>query len=85
MASKKTERVKNPYPAETPVQIKKRIKATASPTLAAASTVRVKAGPPGPAAALPSGSEARKPAAKKTPAKRPAAKKAAEKKAESDK
>lgn len=83
--TEKSKRVKNPYPVETPMQIKKRIKATASPTLAAAAEVRVKAGSPGPAAALPSGSGARKSAAKKASAKRPAAKKTAAKKAESDK
>jgi hypothetical protein len=85
--SDKQKRIKNPHPTdETPVQLKKRIKATASPTLAAHATSRIKAGSSAPAASLPSepgtpakkASSAKKAAAKKAPAK-PAAPKAAEK------
>lgn len=76
-------RIKNPRPpAETPVQLKKRIKATASPTLTAHAKSRIKAGSSAPAASLPSvpGTPAKKTAAKratrKAPTKKTATKKA---------
>lgn len=81
-----SKRIKNPYPpAETPVQIFKRVKAEARMRPAA-----IEAGSPAPAASLPSGSgtPAKKTTAKRTrkaPAKKTTAKKAAASKAGGDK
>lgn len=66
MTNKKNERVKNPHPVETPVQIKKRVKAERSATLTARAESRVKAGSSGSASALSSSPGARKPTTKKT-------------------
>ena len=83
----KAGRIKNPHPpAESPTQLKKRVKATTSPTLAAHGErplrSRIKAGSSAPAASLPS--EPGTPA-KKAPAKKAAAKKAPAKKTASPK
>lgn len=82
MTNQKNERVKNPHPAETPVQIKKRIKAERSVTLAARAESRDKAGSSGSASALSSSPGARKSTTKKAAAKKAPAK-SAEKAADS--